>query len=257
MSLLSLALALAPSAQAAERGIRNHLLLIHQLYEASDYERALAQVEVARQEKHDTDEDVTLSLYEGILRCELNQQDEGKASFRTAFLLRPDAKLPEQVSPKIEADAESVRRRVKKDLTDTPAARKHELLTPKPQAPDTSSLTDVAEARSTPSKARQYARVPAIAGGALAVAGGVSWGISRVYLNRLRGASTSTSDAELIQWASRGDKWQTAGVSLLAVGATGLAAAAGMYFWGGGEKPAMSLGASPGGASLVIQGRWP
>ncbi|ATB29417.1 hypothetical protein [Melittangium boletus] len=256
--LVILGVTLSPPTYAAERGIRNHLLLIHQFYDASDYERALAQIQVARQERHGTDEDVALSLYEGILLCEMLRKEEGKAAFRTAFLLRPDAKLPEQVSPKIEADAEAIRRQVKRELAEQspPVARKSLMPESKPSDSMTSS-PQIPELTSAPSGARRYALVPALAGGTLAVAGGASWGISRVYLNRLRNPSAQTSVEELQRAASLGDKWQTAGVGLLAVGAVGLVTAAGMYVWGGNEKPSVALGAGPSGASILVQGRWP
>jgi tetratricopeptide (TPR) repeat protein len=92
-----------------------------QLYENLEYERALTQVQRARGVARGVEQDVTLGLYEGILLAELGRWDEARASFETALLLDPSAKLPLSVAPKLETEFESIRQQVSATL----ARRKH------------------------------------------------------------------------------------------------------------------------------------
>lgn len=247
-----LVLALPLPALAARESIRSHLVVIQQLLGRTEYERALEQIQVARQERHGTDEDVTLSLYEGILLYELRRKDEARAAFRQGLLLRPEAELPVPVSPKIQADVDAVRREVEAELKAMP---------PPPTRPeDVRAVTPDAPVQKTaaPSGPRRRTWIPAVVGGAFAVAGGVSLGVSRAQLNRLRNDEpriVSRADAE--QVARRGRNWQTAGVSLLGVGAAGLLTAAGMYLLGAPDDAAPSLAVGTHGTSAVLYGRWP
>ena len=105
------------AARAANEGeIHNYLRSINRLHESLDYELALNQIQLGRKLPRGTAEEVTLSLYEGIIHCEMGKQKPGASSFRAALLLRPDAKLPVQVAPKVEALFESVRKQVKQEV---------------------------------------------------------------------------------------------------------------------------------------------
>ncbi|EPX57939.1 TPR domain protein [Cystobacter fuscus DSM 2262] len=247
---LVLVLALPLPTLAARESIRNHLLVIQQLLGTTQYERALDQLQVARQERHGTDEDVTLSLYEGILLYELRRKDEAKAAFRRGFLLRPKAELPVPVSPKIQADVDAVRQQVEAELKAMP--------NPPAQPEDLKAESTATPSEKTPSGLRRHALIPALAGGALVVAGGVSLGISRAQANILRDDDpriVSRADAELV--GRRGQNWQTAGFSLLGVGAAGLLTAAGMYLLGAPDDAAPSIGVGTNGTSAFLYGRWP
>ncbi|EPX58143.1 hypothetical protein D187_004180 [Cystobacter fuscus DSM 2262] len=237
---------------AARGSIRNHLLLIQQLLVSTDYERALDEVQVARQEPHGTDEDVTLSLYEGILLYELRRKDEAKAAFRGAFLLDPQAPLPVPVSPKIQADVDTFRQQAEAELKAMP----HPPTQPEDVSPPKNP--SVASTPSPPSRLRRYALIPALAGGAVAVAGGISWGIARGEYNRLRHDDPRiVNTAQVEQIGSRGRAWQTVGFSLLGVGAASLVTAAGMYLLGAPDPSAPTIGVSTNGTSAVLYGRWP
>ncbi len=249
-----LVFALPLPALAARESIRNHLVVIQQLLGSTEYERALEQIQVARQERHGTDEDVTLSLYEGILLYELRRKDEARAAFRRGLLLRPEAELPVPVSPKIQADVDTVRREVEAELKAMPH--------PPTRPEDVRAVTVTPDApvqkTAAPSGLRRRAWIPAVVGGAFAVAGGVSLGFSRAQLNLLRDDDpriVSRADAELV--ARRGRNWQTAGVSLLGVGAAGLLTAAGMYLLGAPDDAAPSLAVGTHGSSAFLYGRWP
>lgn len=252
MVVVLLLLALPGPGLAARGGIRNHLLLIQQLLISTDYERALGEVQVARQEPHGTDEDVTLSLYEGILLYELRRKDEAKAAFRSAFLLRPQAALPVPVSPKIQKDVDLIRQQAEAELKAMPR--------PPTQPKDVKPLPEsgVADTTAEPSRLRQHALIPAIAGAALVVGGGVSLGISRAELNKLRNDDpriVTLEDVERI--GRRGRTWQTVGVGLLGVGAAGLVTAAGMYLLGAPrDDEALSIRLGTDGTSAILYGRW-
>ncbi|SEN34601.1 hypothetical protein SAMN05444354_1394 [Stigmatella aurantiaca] len=241
--------------------VQTHLLSIQRLFDDLEYERALSQIQRARQVPHGTEEEVILTLYEGVLQCELGQQEQGKAAFKSALLLKPEAKLPVQVAPKVNSLFESVRQQVKQEKAALFAQREAERLKAEavPPGVQTSAFpaAAVSERASSMGDLRRYSLVPATAGGALAVAGGVAWGVSRGQLNQLRNDDPKLATMEDVQQRiSRGRTWQTVGVSLLSVGAAGLAAAAGMYVWGAPDKPvALSVGTD--GTSAVIQGMWP
>jgi hypothetical protein len=261
-----LPLLLASAAQAASNtAAQTYLIAVSRLYESLEYERALDQIHLARQGPRSTEEEVTLSLYEGIILVELNQQEQGLAAFKSALLLQPEAKLPVRVSPKVETLFESVRKKVKRELAAVlpkyEAERRQADASPQPQArPEPSPIaapTAVSSTAPTGRDLRQYALFPAVAGGTLMMAGGISWAFSRTELNHLRGNAPHLATQEDVQRTiSRGRTWQTVGVSLLGVGVAGLATAAGLYVVGSPSTP-VALGVSTEGNSVLVYGRWP
>ncbi len=104
--------------------VKTYLVAIQRLFEDLEYERALRQIHLAQQVPRGTDEEVTLAIYEGIIQYELGKQEEGIAAFKSALLLRPDAKVPVQVAPKVSDLFESVRQQVKSQLARHEADRK-------------------------------------------------------------------------------------------------------------------------------------
>jgi hypothetical protein len=232
------------------------------LYQSLEYERALTQIELARKQPHGSDEEVKLSLYEGIIQAELGHQDESTAAFKSALLVQPEAKLPVKVAPKVSTLFESVREQAKRELAALPSKP----LQPSPEVaatPATPSPTvsapaaDVSGKSAGPTLLRRHALIPAIAGGALVVAGGVSWAVSRGELNRLRTDDPDIQSQEAVQDSvSKGNTFQTLGVTLLGVGTAGLAAAAGIYFVGASDNE-VAVGLSTDGKSAFVYGRWP
>jgi hypothetical protein len=115
--ILGLVLTIPFAAHTADEGeIRNYIISINRLYENLDYERALNRVQLARQMPRGTDDEVTLSLYEGIILYEMGKQGPATSIITSALFLRPDAKLPVQVAPKVEQFFESVRKQVKSEV---------------------------------------------------------------------------------------------------------------------------------------------
>ena len=76
---------------------------ILRLHGKLEYEQALAQIQLTRQNPLGTYELVTLFLHEGIILCDMLRFQDSSDALQMALLLQPDAKLPEQfVSPKLE-----------------------------------------------------------------------------------------------------------------------------------------------------------
>lgn len=96
------------------------------LYEDLEYERALEQLQRARKLSRGVDDDVTISLYEGIILADLGRQEQSTAAFKEGLYLKPDAKLPIRVSPKVSRAFEDLRAEVKKELAPILAKRKAE-----------------------------------------------------------------------------------------------------------------------------------
>jgi hypothetical protein len=255
---------LVPTVARSENSVevRTYLLSVQRLFEDLEYERALDQINLARRMAREAEDEVTLSLYEGIILCDLSKQEEGRAAFKAALLLRPDAKLPVQVAPKVEQLFESVRQQVKT----LPIARSQVGLEkteaafqplPRQQSEAVRSAPALEQAALPDRGLRRHSRVPAIAGGVLVAAGGIAWGVSKGDMNQLRNNDSRLATMEDVQrTVSRGRTWQTVGVSLLSVGAASLAAATGMYVLGAPGK-GVSLSVGTNGTSAGIHGRWP
>jgi hypothetical protein len=251
-----------PRPAYAQEKFQRHLNAAIRLYEGLEYERALTQLKLAADVPHNSDQEVELSLYEGIIQTDLGHQDEGTAAFKSALLVQPDAKLPVKVAPKVARLFESVRIQVQREL-----AAMGSKSTPQPPTPDvtaapsspdaTTAATTVSKEAADRSSLRRRALIPAIAGGALVVAGGISWAVSRGELSRLRNNDSGLQSTEDVQHSvSRGKTFQTLGVALVGVGTAGLAAATGLYFLGAPQTP-VSVGLTTDGTSAVVYGRWP
>lgn len=88
---------------------RDPVLEISRLYEELEYEQAFALVQRARRVAQDVEENVALSLYEGILLCELGNVISGQTAFHKALWMKPEAVLPKRVAPKVEKYFEATR----------------------------------------------------------------------------------------------------------------------------------------------------
>jgi tetratricopeptide (TPR) repeat protein len=119
------------------------------LYENFEYEQALEQLNRAKALAKGAEQEVAVSLYQGVVQAELDQREQSLASFRTGLYLKPDAKLPVKVSPRVARDFEDVRQAVRKDLglpdpgSDRPVQPppdKAPVLTPTPVTPSPQPL---------------------------------------------------------------------------------------------------------------------
>jgi len=137
----------APAAAAGGTGddVRRFIQAAAKLYESLDYDQALEQLAHAKALGPRADEGVEISLYEGIIYADMSgHRDQSQAAFRAALLLRPDARLPVKVSPKVERDFEQLRKQVSQELARTRRTTR----TPPPPAGDRPVATPPPEPRS-------------------------------------------------------------------------------------------------------------
>jgi hypothetical protein len=100
------------------KSVQPYLISANRLIEDLEYERALEQINRAKKVAQGPEDDVVLSLYEGILLAELGkgQQEASTSAFKAALFLKPDADLPRQVSPKMKKRFEEVRKQIQREL---------------------------------------------------------------------------------------------------------------------------------------------
>ncbi|WP_224248590.1 tetratricopeptide repeat protein [Hyalangium gracile] len=260
--------------------LRGYLLSVNRLYAALEYEKALEQLTRAKRFAHTVEDDVTLSLYEGIILADMNRLEDSTAAFKAALFLNPEAKLPLEVSPKVAKRFESVRQEVRSEIAKAQqgprpsASQAPRKSAPPPKAGNqqgdealSQSMrahaalpADADSTASTTNSQRSALRpqvlIPAISGGVLMLAGGTSWVLSRHERARLRGNDVTLATREDVhRSASRGRTYQAVGVGLLGAGLAGVGVAAGLFF----SMPAstVSLDVTTDGTSAFVSGRWP
>jgi hypothetical protein len=233
-------------AQAAEENaevtpehIESTLAQINTLFENTEYEKAYDLALKALDEPGWTKERAILWLHKGILHYHLPElAKDGKDEFLQAFRIDLDARSP----------VEGLKDSIIKDMEEARKKAQAESRLPAPPPPQVSSL-------------RKHALIPAVAGGVCVVAGTVFVGMSRGELHKLRSDDArilGEEDARVI--SSRGQRFQTIGISLLTAGAASLSVATGMYLLGAPRSPKSTLAiiqVSPTGSAVFIQGRWP
>jgi hypothetical protein len=275
----------APSLAQRTTNVEAHLLAVKRLYEDLENESALKQIAHAKTLPRTKNEDVTLSLYEGVIQADLSRWAESAAAFKAALSQQPEAQLPVQVSPKVQQHFEKVRQEVQQEL----AAHAKPPPPPAPPAPQPSPADEgtkqgpaVSQLQPEPQPessadlprpvgglttgptevtGRRFMRpqflIPAMTGGVLLVAGGTTWAMSRQELSRLNNDDPAINTREEArQAASRGRTLQGTGVALLGAGALGLGIATGWYVFGAPSNE-LSLTVGTDGASAFVNGRWP
>lgn len=126
LAALFLALAVASTAHAQSSDAQRYLLAASRLYENLEYERALDQLKKARGVSGGVDDDVAIALYEGVILAEMGKQEDGIAAFKEGLYLKPEAKLPVKVAPKIEQLFLSTKNDVLKELAPILAKKRAE-----------------------------------------------------------------------------------------------------------------------------------
>ncbi|WP_223785719.1 hypothetical protein [Myxococcus sp. AS-1-15] len=255
--------------------MRRYLVSIHQLIEDLAYERALEQVARGKKVSKGPEDDVAISLYEGILVAELSagRLDESNAAFKAALFLAPDAQLPLSVSPKLKRRFEAVREEVLGELalrgedrgplkTDAPTRLQRQ---PAPRGPLPEAASRLSESSSSPVSEvppssptlRERAIIPAVAGGALVVTAGVFWKLAEGKKSKLVHKPPelrTEADARNLAQSARG--MQTVSVGLLVGGLVGLGAAMGMYLQGAPDAQ-VPVQVGLDGTSVSISGKLP
>lgn len=257
------------AAQSAE--VRKFLNAATALYENLEYEKALKQIAKAKQKATASEDEVRVELLEGVVLADMGREEKAVEAFKAAFSLELDAKLPLEVSPKVQAVAEKARASVRKVLA--PALEQQRLeaeqkaeaerkvaearareeeaqraraTTPPPPA-GTGSTTVVEQSGGG---LRGLAWVPAVVG----VAAGAG---SAYFLLSANGKQQSLLDgsappatAAAVRDSGKSDA--LAGTVLGVVAVAGLATAAGFFLADGAPaKPAVTLVPLPGGGAWV------
>lgn len=125
--VLALALAIVtPAAFAQTAEVKKYLNTAITLYENLEYEKALKQLKQAHVKSGGADDDAKIALLEGIVLADMGREEKALTAFKTAFSVDLDAKLPVEVSPKVQAVAEKGRAYVRKMLAPQLAAQKAE-----------------------------------------------------------------------------------------------------------------------------------
>jgi tetratricopeptide (TPR) repeat protein len=104
------------SAIAEESDFQRYYNAALRLHESLEYERALETLGSARKAASTLDEQARVNLAEGVVLADLNRLEEARAAFKAGLLLTPDAPLPLKVAPKVAAEVEALRARVKQEL---------------------------------------------------------------------------------------------------------------------------------------------
>ena len=111
-------------AQSAE--VKKYLNTAITLYENLEYEKALKQLKNARQKASGPDDEAKVSLLEAIVLADMGREEKALTAFKTAFSVDLEAKLPVEVSPKVQAVADKARANVRKMLAPQIEAAKAE-----------------------------------------------------------------------------------------------------------------------------------
>ena len=106
--LLLLGIGFATEVHAESNAVRKYLFAAARLYEDLDYERALAQVRKAKAIAETPEDDVQVSLWEGVIAAR-SPPEGGDRRVPCGALLDPNAELPVKVSPKVTEDFERLR----------------------------------------------------------------------------------------------------------------------------------------------------
>ncbi|WP_426756107.1 hypothetical protein [Myxococcus sp. Y35] len=255
--------------------VHRYAVSIHQLIEDLEYERGLEQVARGKKVSRGPDDDVVMSLYEGVILAELSGRlSDAEAAFKAALFLNPDATLPLLVSPKVKRHFEAVRQGVRNELAARGAGPEplkaerasgaQQVQAPRESLPTVAALgRPGASASSVPAVSgshapwRDRAIIPAVAGGSLVVAAGVFWGLAEKKKSDLaRPAQHIHSQADARNVANGARRLQTVSVGLLVGGMAGLGAALGMHLLGSpGEPVPLQVGLD--GTSAFVAGSWP
>ena len=111
-------------AQSAE--VKKYLNTAITLYENLEYEKALKQLKNAKAKASGPDDEAKVSLLEAIVLADMGREEKALTAFKTAFSVDLEAKLPVEVSPKVQAVADKARANVRKMLAPQIEAAKAE-----------------------------------------------------------------------------------------------------------------------------------
>jgi tetratricopeptide (TPR) repeat protein len=240
-------------AARAEGAFERHISEAVRLYEDLEYELALEQLERARSVPHSEEEEATRLLYQGLISADLGSWEAARVAFRSALALKPDAKLPIRISPKVSREFESQRSRVQTELArkrkDAPRVAEARPVSPTPEgvtpvAPQPAEPRDeVAQPELVPSRPEQpvaqteaqapwMRRVPVVSMvllGAGVAAGGTGTVFGLSSRSQLEDARAAQSREDLV--AYHGQAQRSAKTANILLGTAGVAVAGAVVTW--------------------------
>ena len=270
VGLLVILLTTPAFAQNAE--VKKYLNTAITLYENLEYEKALKQLKNAKSRASGPDDEAKIALLEGVVLADMGREEKALSAFKTAFSVELEAKLPVEVSPKVQAVAEKARANVRKMLApQIEAARAEEekrLALEKQRADE--EAAKVAEqrrfeaeeraknqpppavvAKATGPSARSLSWIPGVVGLASAgVATGMFVSASGKQASLLNG---SARPEQAIAIRDSGKTEATLGYVFTGVGVAGVGAKMLMFALGGAsDAPAVSAVPLQGGGYVAV-----
>lgn len=249
--------------------VRKYLGSARALFEKLEYEDALAQVRRARKKSQSPEDDLRISLLEGIVLGEMGKVDASVAAFTRALGIDPAAQLgPVIVSPKVQALFNKTKKQVQKYIEQgppetsppqsPPPSVKPEPLPPvaveKPTAPLSAS---VATTTTSVTPIRKFVWVPlgvfVLSAAAATVLFVSMWSEHQSFMND----GPADKEAALVA-ANRGANMQVGAWVSASIAAVALAATALVFFFPTSKERAASsgLGLAVGPGTLVLSGRF-
>ncbi len=273
-------LTLSMPARAQSPEVKKYLNAAVTLYENLEYEKALKQIQRAKTKSTGASDDARIALYEGIVFADMGKEEMALNAFKTGLSLEPEAKLPLEVSPKVEKvfrkasdnvkkllgpqldkqrEEERLRVEAEKAKADEEQRKKDEetarLAAIKPPEPDRPPPAVMAAAPSGPGL-RGLAIIP------LGI-GVVSGGLAAYFLVTAKGHESALNQGTVVpgQAAAVRDAGKldaTLGYVFTGVAAAGLAAT-GLMFGMGGSKapPPVTIFVGPGQVYVGVGGALP
>ena len=263
-------------AQSAE--VKKYLNAAVTLYENLEYEKALKQIQRAKTKSAGASDDAAIALYEGIVYADMGKEDLALRSFKTGLSMEPEAKLPLEVSPKVEkvfnraresvqkllgpqlekqreeerlkAEAEKQKAEEEQRKKDEEAAR---LAAIKPAEPDRPPPAVVVKPAPGPS-VRVLGFIPLGVGVASAAVATYFLVSAKGNLDALNAGTAPPASATSFRDSGKTDA--TLGYVFSGVAAAGIVAAA-VMFAVGGDSTHVSVSAAPGQAWVGISGTLP
>jgi hypothetical protein len=286
----------APGEAGAQEDFERSIDTVRQLLESRQYEKALEQLSRLKPQARDEKQRSRVAVYEGLVLSNMGRQaqERAQAAFKAALELDPQASLPVKMPPRQERAFEDVRTRVLKEQAERPVSSRDDSMPPAAEGvPEASAPPEVAVERvqgAEPAASESVDRlrriypmllpsappapvpwteifrqkavrprvlVPAIGGGALLLSGGISWGLARRELSKVRGEDLSDGTMDDSKRAAvRGKRYQDWGFGLAGTGVVTLGVATVLYVLQVPKAP-VSPNLDATGTSALLQGTWP
>lgn len=271
------ALLVATPVFAQSNEVKKYLNTAITLYENLEYEKALKQLKSAKSKAKGPDDEGKIALLEGIVLADMGREEKALAAFKNGFSVDLDAKLPVEVSPKVQAVAEKARANVRLALAPQIAAEKAaeekrlaEEAEKKRQADEQARIAEqkrldaeekgrelpppAVVRKETGPSVRALSWIPGVIGLA---SGGVAAGLFIDASNKQQSLLNGSADpAQAIAIRDSGKTEATLGYVFTGVGVAGVAAAVVMFAVGApAETPVVSVSPVQGGgvASVSFQ----